>query len=317
MCHAYQIGLQIFGTYVSEVCDVEEFALESKPNDMLVEVTNRCNYKCNFCTHSQMNHRFGDIDPVFLRKVLIEAYDMGIKRVGLYTIGEMFLCKDIITHIKNAKEIGYEYIYADTNGALADRKNLEAVITAGLDSIKFSINAGKRETYKKIHGQDKFETVLENLQTCYELKQNLNKKFKIMVSFVVTKENEDEVELLHDMVGPYINKYMVHPISIRHNNEYDIRNTLEPKMGKHIQKIPCFMVFTRLHITFEGYLSACCQDFNYDLLLADLKKTTLKEAWVSKNAIELRQAHMNRNVAGFLCDNCIKAEYRKYKPLKI
>ena len=293
------------------------FSLDSKPNDMLVEVTNRCNYQCNFCMHSQMNHHFGEIDHKFLRKVLIEAYDMGIRRVGLYTTGEMFLCKEIVTHIKTAKEVGYEYIYADTNGALADRKKMEAVIMAGLDSIKFSINAGKKETYKKIHGQDKFEKVLENLQTCYELKQDLNKKLKMMVSFVVTKENEEEIELLHEIVKPYIDEYMVHPITVRHNGEYDIRNTLEPKMGKSIPKIPCFMVFTRLHITFDGYLTACCQDFNHDLLLADLKKTPLKEAWASKNAIELRQAHIKGNVEGILCNNCIKAEYQEFKPLKL
>lgn len=296
---------------------MEYFSLESKPNDMLVEVTNRCNYRCNFCLHSQMNYRFGEIDQKFLKNVLIEAYDMGIRRVGLYTIGEMFLCKDIVTHVKNAKEVGYEYIYADTNGALADRKKLEAVIMAGLDSIKFSINAGKRETYKKIHGQDKFETVLKNLQTCYELKQSFNKKLKIMVSFVVTKENEEEIELLHEIVMPYVNEYMVHPLFVRQNSEYDTRNTLEPKMGKYIQKIPCFMVFTRLHITFDGYLSACCQDFNHELLLADLKTIPLKEAWASKNAIELRQAHIKGNVEGLLCNNCIKEEYHKYKPLKL
>ena len=296
---------------------MEAFTLESKPGDMLVEITNRCNYQCNFCSHSQMNHHFGDIDPVFLKRILHEAYGMGVRQIGLYTIGEMFLCRDIVSHIKNAKEIGYEYIYADTNGALADRKNLEAVITAGLDSIKFSINAGKRETYEKIHGQDKFETVIENLHICHELKQNLNRKLKIMVSFVVTKENEDEIELLRSIIEPYINEYMVHPISVRHNSDNDIRNTLEPKMGKHIQEIPCFMVFSRLHITFDGYLTACCQDFNYDLLLADLKKTSLKEAWVSKNAVGLRLAHMNRNLEGLLCNNCIKPEYQKYTSLKV
>ena len=293
------------------------FSLESKPCNMLVEVTNKCNYQCNFCGHTQMNHHFGDIDPVLLKRVLHEAYDMGVRWVGLYTIGEMFLCKDIITHIKNAKEAGYEYIYADTNGALANRKKLEAVITAGLDSIKFSINAGEKETYKKIHGQDKFETVLENLRICHELKQNLNQKLKIMVSFVVTKENEDEIELLRGIVEPYMNQYMVHPISVRHNSENDKRNALEPRMGKDIHEIPCSMVFTRLHITFNGYLTACCQDFNYDLLLADLKKTPLKEAWVSKNAIELRRAHINRNVEGLLCDNCIKPKYQEYTSLKL
>lgn len=284
---------------------------------MLVEITNRCNYQCNFCAHSHMNHHFGDIDPNFLKRILREAYDMGVRRVGLYTIGEMFLCKDIAVHIKNAKEAGFEYIYADTNGALANRINLESVILAGLDSIKFSINAGKAETYKKIHGHDAFETVLENLKTCYALKQKHNKTLKIMVSFVVTNQNEDEVDLLKKMVEPYIDTYMAHPISVRHNGENDIRNSLEPKMGKYFQTIPCFMVFTRLHITFDGYLTACCQDFNYELLLADLKTMPLQEAWESKNALELRRAHINGNVEGFLCDNCIKPTYQKYEAMKL
>jgi MoaA/NifB/PqqE/SkfB family radical SAM enzyme len=295
-----------------------EFVTEyTMPNDMLVEITNRCNYQCNFCARSKMNRHFGDIDPEFLKRILCEAYGMGVRRVGLYTIGEMFLCKDIVTHIKNAKETGYEYIYADTNGALADKNNLEAVITAGLDSIKFSINAGKAETYKIIHGHDKFETVLQNLRTCYELKQVLNNKLKIMVSFVVTNQNEEETDLLKGMVEPYIDSYMIHSISVRHNCENDARNNLVPKTGKHKQEMPCFMVFTRLHITFDGYLTACCQDFNYDLLLADLKKMPLKEAWESGNALKIRRAHIKKELNGILCNNCIQEKYQKYAALKL
>jgi hypothetical protein len=110
---------------------------------------------------------------------------------------------------------------------------------------------------------------------------------------------------------------MVHPIWVRHNSGHDIRNNLEPRIGKNIQKIPCFMVFTRLHITFNGYLTACCQDFNYELLLADLNKVSLKDAWISKNALDLRQAHIKGNVEGLLCDNCIKSKYQKYAALKL
>jgi molybdenum cofactor biosynthesis enzyme MoaA len=208
---------------------MEPFTLESKPNDMLVEITNRCNYQCNFCTHSQMNRHFGDMDPTFLKRILHEAYDMGVRRVGLYTIGEMFLCKDLVEHIKNAKEAGFEYIYADTNGALATSAKLEAVIKAGLDSIKFSINAGKAETYKKIHGQDKFQRVIENLKMCYDLKQKHHKNLKIMVSYVVTNQNEKEVDVLKEMVETYIDTYMVHPIWVRHNRENDIRSRVDIK----------------------------------------------------------------------------------------
>jgi molybdenum cofactor biosynthesis enzyme MoaA len=180
-----------------------DFSEKTQPNDMLVEITNRCNYQCNFCTHSEMKPHFGDINPVFLRRILQEAYDMGVRRVGLYTIGEMFLCNDIVTHIKNAKEIGYEYIYSDTNGALASEQKIEAVIVAGLDSIKFSINAGTAETYKKIHGHDAFGTVLKNLKRtilkldCLIDKTMLTKKLKHMKKNI-QQENLQEVKLLKE-----------------------------------------------------------------------------------------------------------------------
>jgi molybdenum cofactor biosynthesis enzyme MoaA len=143
-----------------------------------------------------MKNKFGEIDVDFLKRILQEAYGMGLRRVGLYTIGEMFLCKKLVTHIENAKQIGYEYIYSDTNGLLATRENLMGVIMAGLNSIKFSINAGTRETYKLVHGHDTFDKVIENLKICYKLKQEVNQKLRIMVSYVVTKQNENEIDKL-------------------------------------------------------------------------------------------------------------------------
>ena len=80
------------------------------PNDMLVEVTNRCNQACIFCAHRKMHMKQGEIDPDLMKRILQEAYDMGVRRVGLYTTGEMFLCKELETHIRNAKKIGFNYI---------------------------------------------------------------------------------------------------------------------------------------------------------------------------------------------------------------
>lgn len=66
----------------------------------------------------------GEIKMKLLKRILQEAYDMDVRRIGIYTTGEIFLCKNIKEHIKNAKEIGYDYIYSDTNGALATVDNV-------------------------------------------------------------------------------------------------------------------------------------------------------------------------------------------------
>jgi molybdenum cofactor biosynthesis enzyme MoaA len=267
-----------------------------------------------------MKNKFGEIDVGLLKRILQEAYDMGLRKVGLYTIGEMFLCKELVAHIKNAKQIGYEYIYSDTNGLLATRENLKGIIEAGLHSIKFSINAGTRETYKLVHGCDAFDKVIENLKTCHKLKQELNQKLRIMVSYVVTKQNENEIEQLKEIVKPYItDDVMVHTIVPALMCRYNINTThLIPETMEY-SKVgsPCTMVLNRIHITYDGYLTACCQDFNYDLLLADLKETSLKDAWYGEKAMALRDAHIKHNLKGILCNNCYQECFQEYDALKI
>ena len=102
-------------------------------------------------------------DSKMVYRILEEAKNEGSVSVGLFATGEPFLNKDLENYIKFAKKIGYEYIFINTNGAAATLKRMQNAIASGLDSIKFSINAGTKETYKKIHGKDDFERVIKNL----------------------------------------------------------------------------------------------------------------------------------------------------------
>ena len=286
------------------------------PDNMLVEVTNRCQQRCVFCPRDTMTIKQGEIAPELLERLLQEAYEMGVRKVGLYSTGEMFLCKDIVTHIKNAKKIGYTYVYADTNGALATRENLVKVLQGGLDSIKFSINAGSREIYKKIHGRDDFETVMENLKTCHALKEELGLNYKIMVSCVIVKENEDEVELLRKKVEPYVDEFMAHSVQLSFLRSAEEVERLKPtQYENYVPTVPCPMVFNRIHITYDGFLSACCGDMNHELLLADLNTMSLKDAWNCEKAVRLRERHMKRELSGTMCQCCVNDQYEPYTPL--
>ena len=290
------------------------------PTDMLIADTNKCNQKCIFCIQCMNIPSGGGIDAYLLEKVLREAYDLGVRRVGLYSMGEMFMCKDIHKHITTAHKLGFKYIYSDTNGVLATEVNLRKVIKAGLHSLKFSINAGTKETYKLIHGSDDFETVLENLEICHRLKSEMNPKLKIMVSFVVTKQTENEVGLLQKVVESFADVFIYKPVFAfipQHN--VDISSLATDKFASNatIRRVPCSQVMDRIHVTHNGFLSACCMDYCQDLLLADLKKESLKDAWFSKNAVDFRNRHMERNTDGTLCHGCTQRKFIPYKKLKI
>jgi MoaA/NifB/PqqE/SkfB family radical SAM enzyme len=299
---------------------MKQYTEKGQPQKLLVEVTNLCNHHCIFCMHDKMQQKFDEIDPDFLKRIMQEAYEMGVRRIGLYTVGEMFLCENISQNIADAKTIGFEYIYADTNGELASYENLEKVIDAGLDSIKFSINAGTRETYQQIHGHDSFNTVISNLRTCYELKQKKNKKLKILVSFVILRQNEKEIEILKQIVAPYISEnVMINSIAPGLIWRYKIDTIyLHPKLidfGK--VEIPCSNIFERIIVTYNGYLTGYSLDFNHDLLLADLNNVTLNDAWNSENALKLRRSHLKKDLTGLICANCVTSEFQDFKPLEI
>ena len=69
--------------------------------------------------------------------------------------------------------------------------------------------------------------------------------------------------------------------------------------------LPCWSIFTEGHISFDGRLSACCFDHDYRFSMGDLNEMSFMEAWHSDKFKELRKAHLDRDVTGTICENCM------------
>jgi molybdenum cofactor biosynthesis enzyme MoaA len=105
--------------------------------------------------------------------------------------------EELVIH---AKKTGYEYTYITTNGALATKDRMRTLIAGGLDSIKFSVNAGTAETYKKIHGKDEFDKVIQNIFDTIALRNTLKKDLVVFASCVETNLNSSEIEILKNVL---------------------------------------------------------------------------------------------------------------------
>ncbi len=92
---------------------------------MKIEVSNYCNHSCIFCGRHKMTKQSGLIDGAFYKRIMQEAFDEGVREVGLFINGEPFTNSKLHELIRIAKQIGYEYIYLTTNGALATPKRLK------------------------------------------------------------------------------------------------------------------------------------------------------------------------------------------------
>lgn len=286
--------------------------------EMLVELAAACNHKCIFCAHQKMQRKYCEIDENLLERVMREAHDLGTREIGFYSTGEPFLCKKLAQYIKTAKDIGFDYVYLTTNGILATPEKLTEVVEAGVDSIKFSINAGSRETYKLVHGFDEFDKATEHLKFLYDLRCRTEKAFKIYISFVVTKFTQYETELFSKEYSKYCDQIMFYPVLNLGGLMSEIYTHIAP--SGYVREImrPCHLLFTAIGITAEGYLTACgCSDFQNYLVVGDLNKQSLKDAWYSDKFNELRRQYIDKELTGLQCQNCVYGTEEHFKPLDL
>lgn len=284
------------------------------PREIQLDLTSFCNHKCVFCPNPLIENKSTMQHDMVIR-VLQEAYDCGVRDLGFYATGESFLVKNLAEYVKLAKDIGYEYLFITTNGALATPDRAKPVLDAGINSMKFSINAGTRETYKEIHGKDDFDTVISNLRWVSNYRKKAGLKCRIYVSMVYTDKIKNEVELLQDLVMDYIDEWDPKPLNNVCGNLYE-NNELGPieensPRARGKREI-CFQPFKAFTITPEGLVSACVVDYSQDLIVADLRKTTLKEAWTNEIYTQFRRRHLKGKVKGLICYNCM---YNKNEPV--
>ena len=77
------------------------------------------------------------------------------------------------------------------------------------------------------------------------------------------------------------------------------------------------MVFNRYHLTAEGYLTACCVDYNLNLAYSDLNEEDIKSGWLNSYITKLREMHLEKKLEGTICNQCLKNKKLPYSPLRI
>lgn len=281
--------------------------------NFLMEVSNACNHECIFCAHQKMKRKIGKIDKNFAFDILQQAYDLGTREVGFYATGEPFLVVDLADYIKRAKEIGYTYVYLTSNGALATPERIRDVIDAGLDSIKFSINAPERKLYKFIHGHDDFEKVIEHLKYLNEYRKEINGNFKIYVTGILTKYTENMQDEYHRLFDHLSDQVVFKYVYNQGGYMPEIEKYLKCDSDK-AERRKCNLPFDAISVTYEGYLSVENADYEDMLVVADLNKTSLKDGWYGEKMTEMRRRFMDDELAGTLCDGCVHRCLKEARP---
>jgi len=261
-----------------------------------------------------MTRKIGKIKPEFVFDILGQAYVLGTREVGFYATGEPFLVPELPAYIQKAKEIGYEYVYLTSNGSLATPERIRAVVDAGLDSIKFSINAPERDMYAFIHGKDDFDVVYDHLKYLYQYRKDSGRQYKIFVTAILTRFTEYMKDDFHAVFGKYSDEVVFKNVYNQGGYMPEIETLLKCYSDDEVFR-RCNLPFDAISITCEGYLSVENADYENMLVVADLNKVSLKEGWYGEKIKRVRQAFIDDKLDGLVCDGCVHHSIRPAEPV--
>jgi MoaA/NifB/PqqE/SkfB family radical SAM enzyme len=288
-------------------------ALPPVPKSVKIELTARCDFQCFFCASSFRLREKKDIDWDFYTRIIKEMREAGVEELGLFYLGESFIYNRLVEAIQYAKEIGYPYVFLTTNGRLATPERVEACMKAGLDSLKFSLNNATPEQFQEVTRvkANEFYTIIDNIKAAHQIKQAGGYSCGLYASSIqYDGEQQEKMEKTVAEILPYVDQHYWLPLYGQAGLTSGAKGTQpsagnQGRIGALRPPLPCWALFTEGHITYDGHLAACCFDHDGRFNMGDLNHIHFMEAWQSTTFQNLRQANLDQNVVGSVCEKCI------------
>lgn len=306
--------------HITLIPEAYQHAILPAPKSVKIELSPRCNYRCGFCAlRNREVQPKEDMDFDLFKRITAEMREAGVEEIGVFFLGESFmnpiLLEQAIRYLK--KELEFPYVFLTSNASLATVEHVIPCMEAGLDSLKWSVNAADSKQFEEIMGISAkwFDRALGNIAKVYRAREMGSYKTKLYASSIkYDGEQQTNMEnLLKAQVLPFVDEHYWLPLysmgafAVQREEELGYRPIAgnQGRLGALREPLPCWSAFTEGHVRADGGLSACCFDAGGQWLMGDLNKQTFMEAWNSPDFVALRIAHLQRDVKGTVCENCV------------
>src|SRR5215470_1160613 len=142
---------------------------ERDPVCLYLETTNRCNLLCTTCPRT-----YEELEPPadMSWQLFCSIVDQipNLARAVLHGVGEPMLVRDLPRMVRYLKDRG-TYVLFNTNGTVLNARNGRALIEAGLDELRVSLDAANAKTYREIRGKNYFNRILKNVRAFRDLQE--------------------------------------------------------------------------------------------------------------------------------------------------
>lgn len=171
------------------------------PNEIIIELTRKCNLDCEFCFNMQSDSSFGELDSEKVYGILDDVVESGVESVR-FTGGEPLLRKDLAQIVEYARKKGL-YVIINTNALLINENISECFNYVDLVIVSLHDPRLFDEIYSRVKNLDSYDT-------------------KIMFATILTKQNIRDLEKFYQFASKIKLKHFVEWFVLRPiPNKYD------------------------------------------------------------------------------------------------
>jgi len=163
------------------------------PNELYIEVTNRCNSRCQTCIRT-----FQTLEP--LRDLTLEEFRHivdqapGLERAVLHGVGEPLLNRDLPDMIRHLRSRPVPpHVLFNTNAFLLTPEMQESLHSADLSELRISTDAAHAALYAHIRGVDAFDMMAENVASFARRIRQVGHGPRLSLWFTAMHENLNEL----------------------------------------------------------------------------------------------------------------------------
>lgn len=287
------------------------------PEGVMVEPASICNVRCVLCpiTKGKIKRQTNFLDfQVYKNIFRVSRYF--IKYITFWNFGEPLLNKHLPEMVRYVATTGVN-TQVSTNGQFFEKEYLEELLSSGLTKLIISIDTYNKNQYEKYRVGGNFDILQENIRKIIDIKRRINSKTQIVLQFLVTKENQSNV----DEIKIFGNKFGADEIIIKtmgigsaftnpSKKEKDFLPTnhlLRYNKNLYAKKRitgRCKYMWFRTVICSDGSLLPCCRDQEGAFILGNVSKKSLLKEFNNKKYIEFRKDISKHQTIELMCLRC-------------
>jgi len=247
------------------------------PEIIQIETSILCNSHCVFCPHNEMDRGPKVMEEWVWKKIIDESRGRNIV-YRPFMINEPTVdlkLPEIIRYIKLDPTAKVEF---NSNGHFSSKTDVKALISAGIDYVRFSLDGFSEETFLQSGRGGKYAKIVKNIHDFIDERNHQQSKCYIEVRMINLECNRSEQK-------DYIEYWSKYADSSTITELYDW-----PWSGQtECHHAPCPKIKREMFFMVDGRATICCWDAFGKSIIGDVKENTVAEIWLGETNQQYRE----------------------------